>query len=109
MRTGFSKPTNSRAYLSFLLPKKAQTRDVSLFGEDRSCISCDFCSKACPVELMPQFIMKNLYANDRSSALDMGMLDCVDCGICTYVCPSKIELAEVIKTSKDGLYKELNQ
>ena len=108
-RPGFDKPTNSKTYFSFLLPKKPMKKDVSLYGEPRSCISCSYCSDACPVGLMPQLIMKDLYAKQRASALSQGMLDCTDCGICTYVCTSKIELGDIIKQSKDGLYKELHK
>jgi len=109
MKPGFFKPTNSRTYMSFLNPFKNTNRDVSLYGEDRSCINCDFCYQVCPVDLQPQFIMKELYAKDVPNALSMGMLDCNSCGVCTYVCPSKIELSDIITTAKDDLYKELSK
>jgi Na+-transporting NADH:ubiquinone oxidoreductase subunit A len=108
-KPGFDKPTQSKTYMSFFLPKKSIQKDVSLYGEPRSCISCSYCSDVCSIGLMPQLIMKDLYANQRASALSQGMLDCNDCGMCTYVCTSKIELSDIIKQAKDGLYKELNK
>lgn len=108
MKFGFNKHTLSRAYLSFLMPKKEIQADVSLYGENRSCISCGICPSVCPVELFPQEIMKNLLADRRGEALELGMLDCVECGLCTYACPCKIEVADIIKQAKNNLYKELN-
>jgi Na+-transporting NADH:ubiquinone oxidoreductase subunit A len=108
MKIGFNKHTLSRAYASFFLPKKEIKADTSLYGEPRACISCSLCVDVCPVELLPQEIMKNLYDNRRKESLELGMLDCVDCGMCTYACPANIEVADIIKVAKNKLHKELN-
>jgi Na+-transporting NADH:ubiquinone oxidoreductase subunit A len=107
MKPGFNKYTLSNTYMSFLLPNRKLKADASLFGEDRSCISCGICPDVCPVDIYPQELMKNILANERANYLELGLLDCVDCGLCTYVCPSKIELADIIEDAKNKLYKEL--
>lgn len=108
MKLGFNKHTLSRTYFSFLAPKKDLDLDVSLNGEDRSCISCGICPTVCPVQIFPQEVMKNVLADNRNESLDLGMLDCIDCGLCTYACPSKIEISDIIANAKNNLHKELN-
>ena len=107
-KLGFNKPTLSRVYAYALSPKKDLELDTSLYGEDRSCISCGICPDVCPVGMHPQEVMKNLADNRTSEAMDLGLLDCTLCGLCTYACPSKVELNDIFKQAKDGLYKELN-
>lgn len=106
-RPGFDKPTYSKTYLSALLNKEAWDMNTSLNGGERACISCSACPEVCPVEILPQFVMKSLYAKDYEEAIKLGFLDCVGCGLCTYVCPSKINLNDVFDEARERLAKEV--
>lgn len=105
-RPGFDKPTYGRTYLSALLSKLDWKMTTSLNGGHRACIACGICADVCPVELKPQFVMKDLEAGDIEKPIEQGFLDCVSCGLCTYVCPSKIELNYIFDESRKKIAKE---
>ena len=105
IRPGFGKPSYSTAFLS-ALHKKPFSMDCGQHGEVRACVNCGTCAKICPVEILPQFTMKCLVADEVEEALAHGLLDCAECGLCTYACPSKIELREVFRAAKAQYYKE---
>lgn len=106
IRPGVGKPSYSRAFLS-ALHRRPLPMDCGQHGEERACINCGACSRVCPVDILPQFTMKCLVADEVEEALAHGLLDCVECGLCTYVCPSKIELREVLRSAKARYYKEI--
>jgi Na+-transporting NADH:ubiquinone oxidoreductase subunit A len=58
------------------------------------------------VDILPQFTLKCLLADELEEALAHGLLDCVQCGLCSYVCPSKIELAGILTKFKGSYYLE---
>lgn len=97
--------SESRTFLSVLKPAPRQM-DAGLHGEERACINCGWCDKKCPVDLMPQFIMKAVGAGEMEEALSMGLLDCTGCGLCTFVCPSKIDLAALLEMATQRCYRE---
>ncbi|MBT8147616.1 MAG: electron transport complex subunit RsxC [Gammaproteobacteria bacterium] len=66
----------------------------------RPCIRCDFCSSACPVNLMPQFLYLSLRAEQHDKAGQLGLGDCIECGACAYVCPSNIPLVQYYRAGK---------
>lgn len=107
---GFARPglhalTESRAFASSLVPNK-RDMDTGLHGETRACINCGLCDKRCPVDLLPQFILKTVLAEEMEEAMSLGLLDCAECGLCTFVCPGKIEVSSVLQQAKHSLYKE---
>lgn len=105
VRPGIFKPTASKTFLSSIIPVKPRF-DCTLHGEERACINCGYCARICPVELMPNFIMKALHSDDIEDALNLGLWDCVRCGLCSYVCPSKIELTQILSRGIDAYYKD---
>ncbi len=105
IRPGFTKPTVSKAFVSSLLPFRVEP-DCNAHGEQRACINCGYCAKICPVDLLPSFIMKALYADDIEDALELGLMDCCRCGLCSFTCPSKIELTQLLSQGMDAHYKD---
>ena len=125
MQLGVDKPSFSRAYLSGAINEAARhlkklplplfenleqltKTTTSVNGSQRDCISCGFCEVVCPVDSVPQTLLRNSKVNDVEEGMRMGLLDCSGCGACTYVCPSKIDLASIFVEMKNNLYKELN-
>ena len=104
-RPGFGKPSHSRAFLS-VFNTAGFNMDCGLHGEERACINCGYCSDVCPVDILPQFTLKSILAEEVEESLAHGLLDCVECGLCTYVCPSKIELCNAIAAAKRAYYLE---
>jgi Na+-transporting NADH:ubiquinone oxidoreductase subunit A len=108
LRPGFKKLSRSRTLMStFLLAPLPVNTDMH--GEIRPCINCGYCASVCPVDILPQFTCKSIWADEIEEALAGGLLDCVECGLCSFVCPSKIELAETLKTARKQYHKELHQ
>jgi len=105
IRPGLNAPTASRTFLS-CLTRSPRKLDSNIHGEERACINCGYCTRICPVDLAPGFIMKALHSDDIEDALDLGLLDCVSCGLCTYACPSKIELNLILSNGMDAHYKD---
>ncbi len=106
-RPGFNKPSYSRAFLS-VFNKQEMDMDCGSHGEERACINCGTCSTVCPVDILPQFTLKCVLADEVEEALLHGLLDCAQCGLCTYVCPSKIELCKALTDAKARYYKEIS-
>ena len=105
LRPGFSKSSYSRTFLSVFNTSELKM-DCNLHGEERACVNCGYCSEVCPVDILPQFTLKSILADEVEESLAHGLLDCVECGLCTYVCPSKIELCAAFKGAKEAYYKE---
>ncbi len=106
IRPGYHKPSHSTAFLS-AFRRRPFPMDGGQHGEVRACVNCGYCAQVCPVDILPQFTMKCLVADEIEEALAHGLLDCVECGLCTYVCPSKIQLRERLKAAKAQYYKEI--
>lgn len=102
---GVSKASVSKTFLSSLAPGPMDL-DCTLHGEERACINCGYCTRICPVDLNPNFIMKALHADDIEDALQYGLLDCVRCGLCSYTCPSKIELTRILSDGMNAHFKD---
>ena len=108
LQPGFDKPSFTTAYLSGFLNKFQKTpTSTAVNGSERDCVSCGYCEDVCPVDSLPQNILRNVKGNDVEEAMKYGLLDCTSCGVCTYVCPSKIDLSSIFSDAKDQLYKEV--
>jgi Na+-transporting NADH:ubiquinone oxidoreductase subunit A len=106
IRPGYGKPSYSTAFLS-AFRRKPFPMDCGQHGEVRACVNCGTCASICPVDILPQFTMKCLVADEVEEALAHGLLDCAECGLCTYACPSKIQLRDVFRAAKAQYYKEI--
>ena len=105
MLPGLSKATVSKTFLS-CLTTAPRDLDCTIHGEERACINCGYCTKICPVDLHPNFIMKALHSDEVEDALQFGLLDCTRCGLCSFTCPSKIELTDILSKGMDAYFKD---
>ncbi|RPJ07107.1 MAG: electron transport complex subunit RsxC [Spirochaetaceae bacterium] len=74
-------------------------KDSFKFQND-PCIRCGRCIRACPWNLMPTLMYKEIENQDYTGALAMGLMDCKECGSCAFVCPSCIPLVQIFKYGK---------
>lgn len=64
------------------------------------CISCGMCIGACPMQLTPVLMRRDIDAGDIELAKKKGLMDCIECGSCSFVCPSDVPLVQTFKVGK---------
>jgi electron transport complex protein RnfC len=98
IRPGIRSDSYSRTFMSNFLPMVQKTCDTNQNGEERPCISCNYCEEVCPVNIMPHILSKYVKRSLIDETLaNLHIYDCIQCGLCSYVCPSKIPLVQHIK------------
>jgi Na+-transporting NADH:ubiquinone oxidoreductase subunit NqrA len=103
---GLNSDSYAKAFLSSLLASKKEA-DTNVRGEQRPCISCNYCQDVCPVGLIPHLLHRHVEREIiEEGLLTLRIFDCIDCNLCSYVCPSKIPVAEHIKMGKARLEEE---
>ncbi len=68
--------------------------------QERACMRCGRCVRACPMNLMPLNIDKYYHARNVEDLKRYSPQLCMECGCCSYVCPSKRNLTQTIKLAK---------
>ena len=83
----------------------ALSRDT-IHREIPNCIHCGKCVAACPMHLMPNYIMKYAKAEDFAEAESYGAMSCVECGSCSYICPASVPILQYIRIAKQKIGDE---
>lgn len=77
-------------YYTFVSP--AHWYGVNFRNQEASCIECNACDNACPVDLAPRELMKPIEARAGISIADApGRNHCLECGDCIRACEFMIE------------------
>ena len=63
------------------------------------CIRCGDCATACPENLQPQQLLRDLRAGKLMHARDHGLFECSECGHCDAACPSRIPLLQEFRVA----------
>lgn len=104
MRPGLRRDSYSRAFLSKAFSRAKKTCETNKHGEERPCISCNYCEEVCPVAIIPHLLSKYVQRNIiDETMMNLRIFNCIECGLCSYVCPSKIPLAKHIKDGQERL------
>jgi Na+-transporting NADH:ubiquinone oxidoreductase subunit A len=104
---GLRKRSYSKwCFLGGLRSEFKENLTTAIQGEERACISCNFCEEVCPAGIMPHLIHKFLYNDDLDEAERARVDLCVGCGLCSFVCPSKIELAAQLIDAQEKIRSE---
>ena len=106
VRPGWDRRSYSGCFLSSLRGEFGERLTTAMRGEERACISCNFCEEVCPAGIIPYLIHKYLYGDQLEEAEEIRIDLCVECGLCSFVCPSKIELMKEFIEAKDLIAKE---
>lgn len=77
--------------------------------EDRDCIRCGRCIKACPMGLAPQRLYHHVRSRRLNEAEKEHVLDCIECGCCAFACPAKIRLVHHFKYAKSEIITHRNR
>jgi electron transport complex protein RnfC len=66
----------------------------------RPCVRCGLCVDACPVNLMPQYLLAQATDANFSNLQKLRLRNCIECTCCDRVCPSHIPLANIFANAK---------
>jgi Na+-transporting NADH:ubiquinone oxidoreductase subunit A len=109
MAPGINKLSASRAYLSGWFGHKRQWNlTSSLNGSYRSMVLTGLYDKVLPLNIMVDYLVRAVLANDTDEAIRLGILETApeDFSLCSYICPSKTDIHGVIKKGLEDIEKE---
>jgi Na+-transporting NADH:ubiquinone oxidoreductase subunit A len=107
MLPGRDVSSYSRTFLSAFTSARDRSMSCNRHGGLRACIQCGFCTRVCPVDILPQLTYKAVLAEEVEESLAHGLLDCVECGLCSFVCPSKIDLLQTLRRAREAYYDDI--
>lgn len=104
----FGKFSVSRAYFSWLCPKKAYRLDTNLNGGERPFVVTGLYEKYLPMDIYPMYLLKACLAGDIDKMENLGIYEVVeeDFALCEFVDPSKIDIQQIIRDGINLMIKE---
>ena len=92
----------SRAYFSWLCPKKAYKLDTNMNGGERPFVVTGLYEKYLPMDIYPMYLLKACLAGDIDKMENLGIYEVTeeDFALCEFVDPSKIDIQQI---SRDGI------
>lgn len=108
MMPRFKKFSVSRAYFSWLCPKKEYRLDTNLNGGERPFVVTGLYEKYLPMDIYPMYLLKACMAGDIEKMENLGIYEVVeeDFALCEFVDPSKINIQQVIRDGINLMIKE---
>ena len=112
---GWAKPfrtgqfSASKAYFSWLTPKKEYDMDTNTHGEPRAFVLSSVYSKVLPMDIFPVYLLKACLANDIDKMEKFGIYEVIeeDLALCEFVCPSKIGIQSILSDGINLMLKEM--
>jgi len=98
----YSLQTSVVKHTNALLAFDQKDSDI---GVESACIRCGRCVKACPMNLLPLYINRNILKSNMEELEKYHVSDCIECGSCSYVCPAKRHLVQSIRLAKAHMKK----
>lgn len=104
----FGKFSVSRAYFSWLCPKKAYRLDTNLNGGERPFVVTGLYEQYLPMDIYPMYLLKACLAGDIDKMENLGIYEVVeeDFALCEFVDPSKIEIQQIIRDGINLMIRE---
>ena len=104
----FKKFSVSRAYFSWLCPKKAYRLDTNMNGGERPFVVTGLYEQYLPMDIYPMYLLKACLAGDIDKMENLGIYEVTeeDFALCEFVDPSKIEIQQIIRDGINLMIKE---
>ena len=98
----------SRAYFSWLCPRKAYNLDTNMNGGERPFVVTGLYERYLPMDIYPMYLLKACLAGDIEKMENLGIYEVVeeDFALCEFVDPSKIEIQQIIRDGINLMIKE---
>ncbi|MDR0681454.1 MAG: Na(+)-translocating NADH-quinone reductase subunit A [Dysgonamonadaceae bacterium] len=100
-------------FLGWIKPNLKGDKDVMdarIKGGRRTMIMSNEWDKVFPMDIMPEFLIRAILANDPDKMENLGIYEVApeDFALCEFVDASKMELQKIVRQGLDLLYKEMN-
>ncbi|MDR2009168.1 MAG: Na(+)-translocating NADH-quinone reductase subunit A [Bacteroidales bacterium] len=107
---GLNKLSNSKTFLSALIPNKKFEIDTNLHGGERAYVVTGEYEKVCPMDIYPQLLVKAVITEDIDKMEQLGIYEVIeeDLALCEFVCTSKIEVQSIIRSGLELIRKEMS-
>ncbi len=107
---GFNKFSMSRAFFSWLRPKKEYVLNTNYHGGERAYVMTGQYEKVVPMDILPQQLVKAAIIKDIDLMEKLGIYEVVeeDLALCEFVCTSKIEVQKIIREALDYIRSEMS-
>jgi len=98
----------SRAYFSWLFPKRSYKLDTNMNGGERPFVVTGLYEKYLPMDIYPMYLLKACLAGDIEKMENLGIYEVVeeDFALCEFVDPSKIAIQQIIRDGINLMIKE---
>ena len=105
---GFKNFTLTNTYISRLLGSNNKIDHNMLNGSKRAIIPMGLWEKMLPMDLLPNFLIRSILAQDIEDMERLGIYECSseDFALCALICQSKIEVSQIIEDGLDLIYEE---
>ena len=104
----FHRFSVSRAYFSWLCPKKEYKLDTNLHGGERPFVVTGLYEKYLPMDVYVAYLLKACLVKDLDKMENLGIYEVLpeDLALCEFVDPSKIEMQQILRDGINLMIKE---
>lgn len=104
----FHRFSVSRAYFSWLCPKKEYTLDTNLNGGERPFVVTGLYENYLPMDVYVAYLLKAILVKDLDKMENLGIYEVLpeDLALCEFVDPSKIEMQQIVRDGINLMIKE---
>ena len=104
----FHRFSVSRAYFSWLMPKKEYNLDTNLNGGERPFVVTGLYENYLPMDIYVSYLLKACLVKDLDKMENLGLYELLpeDLAICEFVDPSKIEMQQILRDGINLMIKE---
>ena len=77
-------------------------------GSSRTIIPFGYWENVLPMDILPQYLVKSILANDIEEMEQLGIYECdaEDFALCSFVCQSKVNVSQIINNGLEYIEKE---
>ena len=108
LRPGLKKYSLGSTFLSKLVNNTSSILTTKKNGSVRSIIPMGAWDNVLPMDILPEFLIKNVLAKDIEMMEKLGIYECSpeDFALCSFVCQSKVEVSKIIQDGLDLMEAE---
>ena len=105
---GFNKYSLTNLFFSKLIDNKKSKLSTKKNGSIRSIIPMGNWDKVMPMNILSEFLVKNILAKDIEMMEKLGIYECSpeDFALCSFICQSKVEVSKIIEEGLDMMEQE---